>query len=138
MAPLDLLDSLVLELEELEEEEDELSEELEEDEDELWEDDDDDISSSRIGLRLVESSLCGILREDEESDAGEATWRNANNCRFAAASLSVVLKKGDEEEDDDDEDDDEEEAGGPLIRRARGPVKGEAADGDPAVDGELS
>ena len=113
VAPLDLLDSLVLELEELEEEEDELSEELEEDEDELWEDDDDDISSSRIGLRLVKSSLCGILKEDEESDAGEATRRNANNCRLAAASLSVLLHKGDEEEDD--EDDDEEEAGGPLI-----------------------
>ena len=127
MAPLDLLDLVVLELKELEEEEDE-----------LWEDDEDDISSSRIGLRLVESSLCDILRDDDESDAvGEATWCNANNCRFAAASLSVVLKKEDEEEYDDDEDDDDEE-GVPLIQRGRGPVKGKAGDGDPAVDGELS
>ena len=59
---------------------------------------------------------------------------------MAAASLSVVIEEEDEEEDDDedeDEDDDDEE-GVPLKRRAFGPVKGEPADGDPAVDGELS
>ena len=108
VAPLDLLDLLVLELEE----------ELEEEENKLLEEDKDDDSLSRIGLRLVESSLCGILREYEEADSGDdARIVNANNCQFAAASLSVVLEEGDEEEDDDedeDEDDDDEE-GVPLI-----------------------
>jgi hypothetical protein len=60
---------------------------------------------------------------------------------LAAASLSVVIKEEDEEEDDDedeDDEDDDDEEGVPLIRRACGPVKGQVADGDPTVDGELS
>ena len=60
---------------------------------------------------------------------------------MAAASLSVVIEEEDEEEDDDedkDDEDDDDEEGVPLKRRAFGPVKGEPADGDPAVDGELS
>ena len=79
VAPLDELDLLVLEL----------KEELEEEEDELLEEDKDDDSLSRIGLRLLESSLCGIWREDEEAESGDdACIVAANNCRFAAALLS--------------------------------------------------
>ena len=55
--------------------------------------------------------------------------------------MSVVIEEEDEEENDDedeDDEDDDDEEGVPLIRRACGPVKGQVADGDLTVDGELS